>query len=104
MNDIRKQSRFEFEADVVVAVDTQKQSGRLHNISRGGTFLTTESPPALGSRIKLLFDMPGLKEQSEIPCIVRWTRQDKGVGVQFETLKPIEVWGLNKLIRTLESD
>lgn len=94
----------EFVIDVVVAGDNGKQSGCLLNISRGGAFLRTELVLTFGSRFTLIFDLPGLKGPSEIPCVVRWTTPDKGVGIQFERLKPIEVWSLNKLIHSLSSD
>jgi len=93
-----------FTIDVVVAGDSGKQSGRLLNISRGGAFLSTELVLTFGSRFTLIFDLPGLEETSEIPCVVRWTTPDKGVGLQFERLKPIEVWSLNKLMHSLSSN
>lgn len=93
-----------FIIDVVVAGDSGKQAGRLISISRGGAFLNTELILTVGARFTLIFDLPGLKGPSEIPCVVRWTTPDKGVGIQFERLKPIEVWSLNKLMHSLSAN
>lgn len=103
MNEARKHTRYSFEADVEIALpDTSRQTGRVRNISTGGTFVDTLPAPVFGSRVTLCLDLPGVPGHCSIPCIVRWVKDDGGTGLQFESLRPIEVWALNKLMHSLE--
>ena len=98
MENQRRQPRIPFDAAVeIIASDGNKQPGRLTNISAGGTFVKTEPLPQFGDKITLLVQLPGIDDQCEIPCIVRWVKQGDGAGVQFEHLRPIEVWALTKI-------
>ena len=81
----------------ITSSDGNKQPGRLTNISAGGTFEKTEPLPEIGEKISLLVQLPGIDEPCEIPCIVRWVKPGDGAGVQFEHLRPIEVWALTKI-------
>lgn len=74
------------------------QPGSTINISRGGVFVRTEPLPTFGDRLVLLVELPGIPERCSIPCVVRWVKPGEGVGLQFETLRAIEVWALNRLL------
>ncbi|MCP4605210.1 MAG: PilZ domain-containing protein [Proteobacteria bacterium] len=100
----RVYSRVAYEANVEIAVgDNEKQSGILQNISRGGALVKTLPPPMFGTRVTLFIDLPGIPDTCKIPCIVRWIKQGHGAGLQFEHLRPIEVWAFNKLLRSLSN-
>jgi Tfp pilus assembly protein PilZ len=103
MDSQRRQLRIPFDAAVeIILEDDSKQPGKLTNISAGGTFIQTEPLPEFGKSLKLLVHLPGIPEECEIPCIVRWIKKDVGVGLQFEHLRPIEVWALTKLKHSAE--
>ncbi|MCP4199128.1 MAG: PilZ domain-containing protein [Proteobacteria bacterium] len=101
MDNERKQPRIPFDAAIeVILGDGRKQPGQLTNISAGGTFVQTEPLPEFGQKIKIHVRLPGIQDECEIPCIVRWVKKDEGAGLQFEHLRPIEVWALNKIKHT----
>ncbi|MCP4680267.1 MAG: hypothetical protein GY854_33200 [Deltaproteobacteria bacterium] len=105
MGEKRVSSRLSYEIDVELALDdNEPQSGHIHNISTGGAYITTLPQPPFGSRVKIFIELPGVGDKCEIVCIVRWTKKGRGVGLQFERLRPIEVWSLNKLIKSLERE
>ena len=70
------------------------------NISLGGLFLVTDNQIPYGTDVKVRFRLPSLKEDTEAVTIVRWNKPD-GFGVQFGSLRALEVWGLNQLFKTL---
>ncbi|MCP4603699.1 MAG: PilZ domain-containing protein [Proteobacteria bacterium] len=101
----RKRTRLPFEADVVLTLSGGRQFGRSVNISHGGTLIKTDPAPKFGARLTLHISLPGLPDTCKIPCVVRWTNnRETSTGLQFEHLRAIEVWGLNKLINELKQD
>ncbi len=99
MNDNRKHARHDCDFEVEIAVGDEIQPGRAVNISRGGIFVRTDPAPDFGARVRLVMQLQGVPGRSEIPCVVRWRKPGEGIGLQFETLRAIEVWALNKLLR-----
>lgn len=105
MNAQRKHERYAYELDVEVVFDEGEQhQAKIINFSIGGAFVHVEPTPEFGSKIKLLIDLPGVPERSEIPCFVRWIKEGEGVGIQFEYTRPIEVWALSKLVRKIRDE
>lgn len=97
---MRAQPRIEFQTDVQLDIGENSLPGRTTDISRGGAFVAVEPAPPVGTRLELQIRLPGVPDICRIPCIVRWTSIDRGVGVQFQRLRPIEVWALNRLARS----
>lgn len=102
MTNNRKHVRHPFETAVEIVLDGDRQPGRTVNISRGGIFILTDPVPAFGARLQLLIRLPGIGDECSIPCVVRWANAGEGVGLQFETLRAIEVWALGKLLKEFE--
>ena len=98
----RQYQRVDFRADVEIAFGEKAQPGRTVNISQGGVFLETRPVPTLDDKVVLRINLPGVAARSEIPCIVRWSKEPDGVGLQFENLRAIEVWALNKLLKSIQ--
>jgi uncharacterized protein (TIGR02266 family) len=90
--DIREHDRLSFQAEVTVKSETNFFMGFSENISEGGLFLATLSPPAIGESISIFVKtMEG--EEIEVEGIVRWHRSGPGglvtgCGVQFRELSP----------------
>jgi len=56
------------------------------NISRGGTFVSTDRPLDVGTRFVFKLSVPGLAEPLRLTGEVRWVRRDgdaPGMGIQF---------------------
>lgn len=98
----RQYQRVDFSADVELLVGGSAQPGRTVNISQGGVFLETRPVPKLDDKVVLRINLPGVAARSEIACIVRWSKEPDGVGLQFENLRAIEVWALNKLLKSIQ--
>jgi hypothetical protein len=103
MDHKRQYVRVDFHADVEIFVGGNAQHGRTVNISQGGVFVETTPVPKLDDKVVLRIDLPGVAAKSEIACIVRWSKEPDGVGLQFENLRAIEVWALNKLLKSIQS-
>lgn len=64
---------------------TQRSSGRATDISLGGMFIETATPPGFSTEIVVHVWLPGQRAELAIPGVVRWAR-DGGMGVQFRLL------------------
>jgi len=102
MSEQRTHSRLAYETDIVIVTEDQKEhTGRMVNLSRGGALVQVSCSLDYGSKVTLCFNLPGIPDKCEIPCITRWIKSEHGTGLQFKQLRPIEVWALNKLMHTL---
>jgi hypothetical protein len=101
MNHDRQHARVDYSANVEVVVDGVSQAARTVNLSQGGAFIETMPAPPIDSRIVLRIALPGVPDTSAITCIVRWGKGE-GVGLQFENMRAIEVWAINKLLKTVQ--
>src|SRR6476469_8448042 len=97
----RVHERFHCDLPVTVILEDRELSTSTDNASLGGMFLRTEEKVPYGTEVKLRFRLPGLKEDTVSAAIVRWNRPE-GFGVQFGSLRALEVWALNQWFKTLE--
>ena len=72
--------------------------GETRNVSLGGMFVRTSATLPFGAQVRIRFRLPSLKEDTEVSATVRWTTPE-GVGVQFGSLRAMEVWALNQLFK-----
>jgi hypothetical protein len=49
--------------------------------------------------VRVVFRLASLKEDTEVDATVRWKQPD-GLGLQFGSLRAIDVWGLNQLFKS----
>ena len=96
----RIHERFEMALPVTLIVGSDEYSAVTRNVGMGGLFIatSTETNAAIpfGARLRVRFQLPSLKEVTDTEIVVRWKTPD-GIGVQFVSLRAIEVWGLNRL-------
>jgi hypothetical protein len=90
----------EFETEVELDLGQTALAGRTADISQGGAFVVVDPVPSVGTRLDLLIGLPGVPDTCRIPSIVRWAQVDRGLGLQFERLRPIEVWAINRILRS----
>ena len=84
---------------------------RATNVSLGGFFLVnvegnevSADSLAYGTNIKVRFSLPELRDGSTTcDAVIRWN-SGQGLGVQFGSLRAIEVWALNQFFKNLEPD
>ncbi len=99
----RKHERYPYETEVEVKFDTGDLfPGKILNFSLGGAFIQMDTLPRFGSKVKIYITLSGVPDRCEIPCFVRWVKEGEGMGMQFEYLRPIEVWALTKLMKKLK--
>jgi hypothetical protein len=72
---------------------------RITNMSVGGAFVAYSRLP-MGHRVHVSFRVPTQESTISIGAVVRWAT-DQGIGVQFDGLRPKDVWALSKYFDTL---
>lgn len=87
---------------VEFAHEGQEYQGQSRNMSVGGMFIETAAPLPFNSMISLRFKVPNHAEAVEVDAQVRWIEgqagASNGVGVQFQGLRAVYVWALNKFL------
>ena len=99
MTEVRRQyERYEIELPVMVVIGTEEIPGATMNVSLGGMLLRLSKPVTFGSSVVLRVQLPAAKEISEMQAVVRWEK-DGAVGVQFTSLRALDTWALNQLLK-----
>jgi hypothetical protein len=71
----------------------------LVNLSIGGALVRRPRLP-LGARVEISFRVPTLEDPISTGAVVRWST-DEDVGIQFDGLRPRDVWALSKYFESL---
>ena len=84
----RKSHRLKMEAKITLRSQTNFFVGFSENISEGGIFITTQSPPDIGDMIEVDIPLIDGSETIAVKGVVRWHRfmangNPSGCGVQF---------------------
>lgn len=95
----RVHERFDVRLPCTLIVPEGEIAASTRNASLGGVFVETSANVAFGSAIKLRIRFPSMHEDATLDVTVRWKTPD-GVGVQFGSLRAIEVWALNQLFKS----
>lgn len=72
---------------------------RISNLSLGGALVKHARLP-MGQRVHVSFRVPNHETAISIGAVVRWSTDDS-VGVQFDGLRPKDVWALSKYLESL---
>ncbi len=72
---------------------------RIVNLSVGGALVRWQRLP-LGARVSVTFKIATLEDNISTGAVVRWSTDDE-VGIQFDGLRPRDVWALSKLFESL---
>jgi type IV pilus assembly protein PilZ len=109
--DLRRYSRTQLEAPLEftpkgpgakgAAVAGAGTPGVGRDISVGGMFVETGSPPPFGAEVSISVQLPGQKDRLVLPAVVRWTRPD-GMGVQFGLLGARETYAITEYSKPIE--
>jgi type IV pilus assembly protein PilZ len=71
--------------------------GVAKDISVGGMFIETPSPPAFGVEVVVRVRLPKVKDEMVLPGVVRWT-SPRGMGVQFGLLGARETHTITEIV------
>jgi c-di-GMP-binding flagellar brake protein YcgR len=94
----RLHARLDLRVPVRIELDGRALHGHSRNLSLGGMLVDLAEPVALGSRLRLVFDLPDGQGEIDALAEVRWTDPDLGIGVQFLGLRPQAVYRLQRLM------
>lgn len=100
MSGRRVHERYDCHLPVSLLVGEEEITAHVNNISLGGMFVITARPVEYGTSVKVRFRVPALKEDATVDTTVRWRKPD-GIGLQFGSLRAIEVWALNQYFKGL---
>ena len=79
------------------AGDGARVEGTCNDLSLGGMFIETSAPATFGGEVTIYLTLPGLKQETVIKSLVRWTKPT-GMGVQFGVMGARETHALTQLI------
>lgn len=94
----RVYQRYSITLPVTVSNAGHATSGTILNLSLGGCSIARSTPIAFGAQVELKVVLPPLREETTIPAVVRWLKDDL-LGLQFGSLRAKEVWALNRMFR-----
>jgi len=104
----RSHARVALRANISLSSESNLFVGMTENISEGGVFVSTLSPPAVGAEVTLLLQ---LDEAEPIPLSgeVRWHRTDDdgnstGCGVRFRDLEASAITVLERALKNLPKE
>ena len=72
---------------------------RVQTLGMGGLFISTPNPPPVGTKLRLVFEVPGGRVRAE--AIVRNTVPGDGIGVEFTRIDLGDKLLLQKLLNRL---
>ena len=106
--DKRRSVRLALHANVTARSETNFFTGFTENLSEGGVFVATLSPPPVGERVLLQISVDG-GEPVACEGEVRWIRTDEegnftGCGIQFVNLDPDAAAAIARVYKRLSRD
>ena len=72
--------------------------GSTSEVSLEGMVIDTEDPCLYGERIVVKFRAAGVGQPESAPAVVQWVEPGRGMGVQFESLRPRVRLALQKML------
>ena len=95
----RVHERYPINLGVTVSYGGQTYETQTSNVSIGGFFVPLVAPIPFGATVRVRFRIATLTEDTEVDATVRW-KTAEGLGLQFGSLRALEVWGLNQLFKS----
>ncbi len=95
----RRDRRHPLRLPVIIHGDNGVGFGSTSDVSLGGMFIETDDTRAFGARIIVKFRAAGLEQPLSAPAVVRWVEPGRGMGVQFESVRPLVIWALQKELK-----
>ena len=104
-----RSQRITMEAKVTLRSQTNFFVGFSENISEGGLFIATQSPPEIGEKIEVTIPLLDGTQSVCVEGIVRWHRSmtngmPAGCGVQFIDISESAAAALEEVVRILRKE
>ena len=105
----RKSHRLKMEAKITLRSQTNFFVGFSENISEGGIFITTQSPPDIGDTVEVDIPLIDGSQTVAVKGVVRWHRfmangNPSGCGVQFTEIPQGAEQFLQNMITLLQKE
>ena len=105
----RKSHRLKMEAKITLRSQTNFFVGFSENISEGGIFITTQSPPDIGDTVEVDIPLIDGSQTIAVKGVVRWHRfmangNPSGCGVQFTEIPQGAEHFLQNMITLLQKE
>jgi type IV pilus assembly protein PilZ len=102
--ELRRTPRAPIDAPVefLIKGEAARRQGKAHDISLGGMFVETATPPNFGAEVVVYITLPGERAPFALPGVVRWTRNG-GMGVQFGLLGARETYTITEAVKKSEA-
>jgi hypothetical protein len=95
----RSHARVPLQVEVACEMpDGSRIEGTSRDISLGGLFIECEAQPRFSTQLSVVLMLPGAREASRLPGIVRWGAPN-GFGIQFGLLGARETHLITELMR-----
>jgi len=97
----RRYQRIELPQGMAVAwqESSRKEVARVKTLSLGGLFIAAPDPPAVGTSLKLIFEVPGGHVRAR--AVVRSSLPGKGMGIEFTAMNYEDRGRLAMLLKRL---
>jgi len=95
----RGDCRYSLQLPVIFNAGDRVGFGSTSDVSLGGMYIETDSPRLFGERITVKFRAGGLEQPLSAPAVVRWVESGRGMGVQFESVRPLVIWALQQELK-----
>ena len=104
-----RSQRISMEAKITLRSQTNFFVGFSENISEGGIFIATQSPPDIGEKVEISIPLLDGSQSVSVEGIVRWHRSmtngmPAGCGVQFTEIADSAAVALEEVIRILRKE
>ncbi|MEC7985425.1 MAG: TIGR02266 family protein [Myxococcota bacterium] len=104
-----RSQRIRMEAKITLRSQTNFFVGFSENISEGGIFIATQSPPDIGEKVEITIPLLDGTQSVNVEGIVRWHRSmsngmPAGCGVQFTQISDGAASSLEEVVRILRKE
>jgi hypothetical protein len=99
----RRYPRLPLQKGIAVAWQTggKRVISQMVTLSLGGLFIVTPKPPAVGTLLKLVFQLPGGEVRAV--AMVRYSRSGEGMGIEFIGMDYSARARLQQMLKQMES-
>ncbi len=96
----RSSTRHTVSLDAVIVLERNASACTIKNLSLGGAMLAPGIELSTGERVQITFTVTSMREPITVGALVRW-HDAQGTGLQFDGLRALDVWALNKYFEEL---
>jgi uncharacterized protein (TIGR02266 family) len=110
---LRQHQRVAVEIEVSMSSENNFYAGITNNVSEGGVFIATYTPPAKGSVVDIQLKLPNTPEMFPVRGVVMWIRDidaadigdgtPPGVGLRWTEISPQALQAITKFVASRDT-